>query len=311
MRAASLASSAGDCRNGRQLQREDEQDPAELRVAQQRERRLAMPVEVGGLPQHRDDAVDPGELDERVDAAIVEPRGEQPEREADADLGAEPLAPAGLGTCCSRDSRRSSIAQGLVQRLGRELAADQAVVDAAAGRRLDQPGGVADRQQARTVGPGDRAERQDLEARLGPRRRRRFRSGRAARRRTSGRASRRARRPSARAADTAVRRAGTGTTHAKPRGATVAPEMHFDLFGTGERVFELRALHEGARHAETELPVEAIVGAARENARARRDRAAVAVGRDRHARCRRSAMVRTRALLRSSAPAARLESASA
>ena len=41
-------------------------------MTEEGERGLAMPVEVGGLPQHRDDAVDPGELDDRVDAAVVE-----------------------------------------------------------------------------------------------------------------------------------------------------------------------------------------------------------------------------------------------
>ena len=89
-----------------------------------------------------------GELDERIDAAIVEARGERAEGEADADLGAEPIAPAGLVLAQPRLAQ-IVVAQRGVERLGGELPADQAVVDAAAGRRLDQTGGVADREQAR------------------------------------------------------------------------------------------------------------------------------------------------------------------
>src|SRR5262249_49838693 len=50
-----------------------------------------------------------------------------------------------------------------------------------------------------------------------------------------------------------------------------ASEMHFDGRRTVERLLELRALHERARHAETELAVEAIVRTAREHARSRFD----------------------------------------
>ena len=41
-------------------------------MAKQREGGSAMPVEVGGLLQERDDAVDARELDERIDGAVVE-----------------------------------------------------------------------------------------------------------------------------------------------------------------------------------------------------------------------------------------------
>ncbi len=56
--------------------------------------------------------------------------------------------------------------------------------------------------------------------------------------------------------------------------------MHFDVVGTGERSLELRALDERARHAETELAIEAIARAAREHACARVDRLAMIVGGD-------------------------------
>ena len=65
-------------------------------MSQQSQRRLAMPVEIGGLAQQRDDPVDARELDDGVDGAIVQARGERAEREAHADLGAEAVAPLSL-----------------------------------------------------------------------------------------------------------------------------------------------------------------------------------------------------------------------
>ncbi len=70
----------------------------------------------------------------------------------------------------------------------------------------------------------------------------------------------------------------------RPREASrrhVTAEVDLDARRTVERLLELGALHERARHAEAELPVEAIVRAAGEDAAARVDaRAAVDVDRD-------------------------------
>ena len=49
-----------------------------------------MPVEIGGPPQQRDNAVDGRELEKRVDSAVVEARGQRSERQARAELRAEP-----------------------------------------------------------------------------------------------------------------------------------------------------------------------------------------------------------------------------
>src|SRR5262245_53999346 len=49
-----------------------EQDLAELRVLEERERGAAVPVEVGGLFEEGHEAVDARELDQGVDRAIVE-----------------------------------------------------------------------------------------------------------------------------------------------------------------------------------------------------------------------------------------------
>ena len=63
-----------------------------------------------------------------------------------------------------------------------------------------------------------------------------------------------------------------GTSHANPPGATSRPRWTSTSVRAVQRVFELRALDEGARHAEAELTVEAVVGAARQHARARPNR---------------------------------------
>src|SRR5207249_1333086 len=65
-------------------------------------------------------------------------------------------------------------------------------------------------------------------------------------------------------------------------GRHLAAQMHLDVGRTVERLLQLRALDEAARHAEPELPVEAVVGAAGEDARPRGDRL-TAVDGDRHA----------------------------
>ena len=162
--------------------------------------------------------------------AIVQARGEQAEREADADLGAEPLAPPRPRTARSRDSREIVVAQRRVEHLGRDLAADQAVVDAAAGRRLDEAGGITDGEQPRAVrlAPRDRAAGSSAAARASPRRstpkRARMRAA------NSAKARRRARLAhQADAAERLRRRGVNGTIHAKPPGATCAAEVDFDL----------------------------------------------------------------------------------
>src|SRR5204863_2011520 len=160
--------------------------------------------------------------------------------------------------------------------LGGELPADQAVVDAAAGGRLDQAGRVADGEQARTVGLRDRTERQDLEARLGPRlavdlEARAQLRGKGAEERSRARVGHQAQ--ALIGLSGAVERHHPCETARRDRSS----EMYLDAIGAGERALELRALHEGARHAEPELPVEAVIGAAREDARARLDRAGPAV----------------------------------
>ena len=62
-------------------------------------------------------------------------------------------------------------------------------------------------------------------------------------------------------------------------GGDGAAEMHLHFVERGERNFELSAMDEDARHAETERAIEAVAGAAGEDRRARVDRARAAVRR--------------------------------
>ena len=80
-------------------------------------------------------------------ARSLMPACQRAEGEADADVGAEPIAPAGFVAaqpCLAQivGGKRS------VERFGGNFAADQAVIDAPAGGRLDEAGGVADREDA-------------------------------------------------------------------------------------------------------------------------------------------------------------------
>ncbi len=54
-----------------------EENPAELGMPEEREGGLAMPVEIGCLPQQRHEAVNAREFHERIDGAVVEARRER------------------------------------------------------------------------------------------------------------------------------------------------------------------------------------------------------------------------------------------
>ena len=101
----------------------------------------------------------------------------------------------------------------------------------------------------------DRAERQDLQARLRP-----GASPSTPKRVAQPRGERRGTASPARVLAHQAERALNGwpprAERHDPREAArrdLASEVHFDLLGPGERPLELRALHERARHAEAEL----------------------------------------------------------
>lgn len=68
-------------------------DPAEAWIAQQRERRLPMPVEVPRLTEQRNDPVHRRQMQERIDRRVVEAGDERAEGEPGPQLGPEPGLP--------------------------------------------------------------------------------------------------------------------------------------------------------------------------------------------------------------------------
>ena len=170
----------------------------------------------------------------------------------------------------SRLAPRRSLGERLGQHAGREMAGQQAVVDAAAGRRLDEAGGVADGEDAIGPGPRHRAERQRAQARRRPRLREAVR-GAKRRRRTPGTAAPASRSQSRPTRANVVPPAFERHDPGESAGRDLAAEVHLHLIERRKRHFELGAVHEHARHAEAERAVEAIARAAREDGRARFD----------------------------------------
>ena len=118
---SALGSSALGSRVARSAPHRREQDTAELGVTQKREGGPTMPVEVGRLSQERDEAVDPGELDQCIDRSIVHARGECTEGQAGSDLRAEPASPFGFVRAKARFAQVAVTKRG-VERPGRNPA---------------------------------------------------------------------------------------------------------------------------------------------------------------------------------------------
>src|SRR5262249_16838723 len=115
-----------------------EHDVKHAGVAQRSEDHVPMPVEPRRLPDDGQDAIGDRQLGQRVEVSRRELADESPEPDADPQLPAEACSP---GLLVSPDRRRREVAavERPADRLGRPLGAQEAVVDAAAGRGLDQP----------------------------------------------------------------------------------------------------------------------------------------------------------------------------
>src|SRR5690242_9083102 len=113
-----------------------EEDATGGRVLQEGHDELAVAVERGRLPHQRQDAVGARELEEAVDVVVREAVRNAPQHQLPAKLAAEAAAPLAL---IRRQRRRGQVPtrERAQQRFGRENCAQQAVVDAAARRRLD------------------------------------------------------------------------------------------------------------------------------------------------------------------------------
>ena len=122
------------------------------------------------------------------------------------------------------------------------------------------------------VGALHRRERQQLQARAAPRRAPLHGARRARRAYVAEPRSPPCRSPSARRAPSPTSPRVNGTIHANPRGARRPVQIDLDVVHARERRLELRALQIGARHAEAELTVEAVLRAAGQDADAAADR---------------------------------------
>src|SRR6185436_19796532 len=137
------------------------QDLPRRRVPEQCADQVAVVVELRRFADDRHDAVGAGEVEQRVDFLVAQAGDEIAQRALLGKLLAEPVAPLAF---VGREGGLIQAIRGerVDGHVGAERGAPDAVVDPAAGRRLHEPGGVADDERAIGVRPIDRAKRQDL-----------------------------------------------------------------------------------------------------------------------------------------------------
>ena len=180
----------------------------------------------------------------------------------------------GLSAAASVRSWRSARRQ----HFGGIASAEQAVVDAAAGRWLGESGGIADGHDAVRVGALHRRERQHLEPRAGRRELSSVALAETARVRLNRIAAAVGRhQPNARHRDVAARERHDPREPAR-RQAPV--QIDLDVVHARKRHLELGALQIRARNAEAELAVEAILRAAGQHADAAANRVLAIPDRD-------------------------------
>ena len=122
-------------------------DAPERRMPQQRPRRSAVPVEVSCLFQQRNDSVHACKLHHPIDRSIAQSAGHRTKREAGANFRPEPHAPSPLVLAQPR-ARQLIVRERAAKDLGGNAAAEQSEVNAAASRRLDETGRIANGQHA-------------------------------------------------------------------------------------------------------------------------------------------------------------------
>ena len=125
-----------------------EEEAPRGRVFEERQNQLAMAVESRRAADDRHDAVGLRQLEERVDLVVSETVGQQPQRELCLELRSEPFPPEALVLARAVAAPSESAASASPSTSAAMPGADQAVVDPAAGRRLDQSGGIADGEDA-------------------------------------------------------------------------------------------------------------------------------------------------------------------
>ena len=128
-------------------------------MADQRADERPVPVEAGVRAHDGHHPVADRQLGQVVQVLHREPGGELPEPHAGAQLRPERRPPRLL---VAREARGGEVAplEGLLHRRGGPAGAQETVVDPAAGRRLDEPRRVPDRQDPIPVRPGQRPQRE-------------------------------------------------------------------------------------------------------------------------------------------------------
>ena len=118
-----------------------------------------MAVEADGLPYDRHDAVGSGEIEQLVDVVVAQPGRDGSQGMLRVKFVGEQIAPR-LLVRGERGGVETIVLERVTADLGGEGSAENAVLDAAARRRLHESGCVADDEQSVAVGARDRPERQ-------------------------------------------------------------------------------------------------------------------------------------------------------
>ena len=242
------------------------QHPARRGMGEQRSDQIAMLVEPRGPPDNRHDSVGACQFEQVVDVLVRQAVGNSPQRHLRVELVFEQRAPAPL---VLGQARRAEIVrvEGTGEHVGGDGAAQQAVVDASAGRRLDETRRVADRDDAIAERPGDRRERKHLASRDDAVRT-------AAGRRAPSRGN-----PLEKPVEVLTCVAGTheadarkgfpAADHRDDPGESLrcdfAPEMNLDVARMPDRKLDLRRLQISIRHSHLEPALEHVARAAREH----------------------------------------------
>jgi hypothetical protein len=135
----------------RSIHKPPKQHATRGRVPEERHDQVAMAVELRGPADDRHHAIRQREVEQQIDFGVRHPLREHAERQLRLEFRSEPLTPPLLidGQCAGIEP---VVAESRDQRVGGEIGADEAVVDASAGRRLHEAGGVSDHQQPGRIG---------------------------------------------------------------------------------------------------------------------------------------------------------------
>src|SRR5262245_39607719 len=241
-------------------------------MAEERDDQLAVAVERRSAPDDGHDAVGAGEFEQFLDLVVGQPVCDVPQRALRREFFAQQLAPTFLVNR-QRGRRQIIILQRVSQNITRKTAAQEAVINAAARRRLDEACRVADGEKPSAKGTLNRRQGQDfgarrqaaVEARAG---------SRAPARPDAGEEPVEMSTSIAFAHEADARKGSIATTYRHDPGKSFrsdVAEMQFDIARRRGRYLELRRLEKQRRHPQSEPAMKRVIGAAGQDARARLD----------------------------------------